>query len=79
MTQIEILSEFEKLPIKQQLEVLESALRILRSRLRERELPGEQTARPLPLAEAAQLLLSDYTLDDELTAFTVLDGEPFYA
>jgi hypothetical protein len=31
------------------------------------------------LAEAANLLLADYREDKELTGFTVLDGEPFYA
>ncbi len=30
------------------------------------------------LAEAAQLALDDYKNDKELTAFTALDGEPFY-
>ena len=33
----------------------------------------------LSLAEAASLLLSDYQEDQELTIFTALDGEPFYA
>ena len=31
------------------------------------------------LAEAANLLLADYEEDEELTSFTVLDGEPFDA
>lgn len=31
------------------------------------------------LAEAAEMLLADYTTDTELTAFTVLDGEEFHA
>lgn len=31
------------------------------------------------IAAAAQAFLEDYTKDDELTAFTALDGEEFYA
>jgi predicted CopG family antitoxin len=31
------------------------------------------------LADAAQALLSDYTQDSELTAFTALDGDDFHA
>ncbi|MDY6846636.1 MAG: hypothetical protein SVP52_05825 [Chloroflexota bacterium] len=31
------------------------------------------------LAAAAQALLVDYTTDEDLTAFTVLDGEDFHA
>ena len=31
------------------------------------------------MAEAAQVLLSDYQTDEELTAFTALDGEDVYA
>jgi hypothetical protein len=31
------------------------------------------------LAEAAEALLPDYTTGGELTAFTALDGEDFYA
>ncbi len=30
------------------------------------------------MAKAAQLMLADYSEDKELTAFTDLDGEPFY-
>ena len=29
--------------------------------------------------KAANLLLADYMEDEELTSFTALDGEPFYA
>lgn len=31
------------------------------------------------MAEAARALLSDYETDEELTAFTALDGEEFHA
>lgn len=31
------------------------------------------------MAEAAQYLLDDYMNDEELTAFTALDGEPIHA
>ena len=42
------------------------------------EMAQAQTGQ-LSLAQAADMLLSDYTTDAELTAFSVLDREDFYA
>jgi len=46
-----------------------------------REMLDEQIAKhqKSKLAEAAQALLNDYTTDEELLAFTALDGEDFHA
>jgi predicted CopG family antitoxin len=46
-----------------------------------REMLNEQIAKHQKsrLAAAAQALLNDYTTDDELLAFTALDGEDFHA
>jgi predicted DNA-binding ribbon-helix-helix protein len=46
-----------------------------------REMLDEQIAKhqKLRLAAAAKALLNDYTTDEELTAFTALDGEDFHA
>ncbi len=79
MTQGQILNEFRQLPLQQQLEVIQAALRILAEHLpvAEPRVNGSQMHRSL--AEAASYLLADYTADPELTSFTALDGEPFYA
>jgi hypothetical protein len=37
------------------------------------------TAAQKQMAAAAKLLLADYETDEELTAFTALDGEAFHA
>jgi hypothetical protein len=78
MTQTEILNEFENLPVKQQLEVMVAAVQILQKRFREIDRPLRTATRNLPLTEAAKVLLADYQEDQELTSFTVLDGEDFY-
>ena len=75
MTQTEILHEFERLPLKQQLEVIASAIRILQQRVPDSAQSVGPATPKLPLEEAAALLHSDYAEDEELTAFTVLDGE----
>ena len=75
MTQTQILTEFQKLPTSQQLDLLQAALDVLRkSWPRSPPVVGQPT-----LAEAAQQLLADYQTDSELTCFTALDGEPIHA
>jgi hypothetical protein len=46
-----------------------------------RDMVDQQLAerKKLALAAAAQVLLSDYQNDPELTAFSILDGEEFHA
>jgi hypothetical protein len=78
MTQTEILNELENLSVKEQLEVIAAAVQILQERFREIDRPVRAATKKLPLADAAKLLLADYVEDDELTNFTVLDGEDFY-
>lgn len=43
------------------------------------EYKGASSQKKQQLAAAAEALLSDYTMNDELTAFTALDSEEFYA
>jgi len=38
----------------------------------------DKQTRNRQLVEAAQIMLHEYENDDELTGFTVLDGEPIY-
>jgi len=67
MSAIDILTEIKRLPMSDQLMVAERtlhAVRIEEIRMRMRE--------------AAERLKHDYETDEELTAFTALDGEDFY-
>jgi hypothetical protein len=76
MTPNTLLQEFERLPTAEQLELIQAALRIVQAKFHQLE---ESPTEPSSLAQAAELLLEDYLDDPELTALTVLDGEPFHA
>ena len=67
MSTVDILLEIKKLPINDQLLVVEKALRNIR--LAERR---DQ------MRQAADIMRNDYLNDPELTAFTALDGELVY-
>ncbi len=67
MSTVDILLEIKKLPIDDQLLVVEKALRNIR--LAERR---DQ------MRQAADIMRNDYLNDPELTAFTALDGELVY-
>lgn len=79
MPQTQILNEFERLPLVEQLEVIQSLVRISARRAEEREQRACETEEHKHLTEAANLLLADYQEDKELTCFTALDGEAFHA
>jgi hypothetical protein len=80
MTQVEILREIKRLPLTEQLSVMEFLINTVREQLPASVLSA---ARPeikkLPLPEAAALLKEDYVSEPALTAFTALDGEGFHA
>jgi hypothetical protein len=80
MTQFEILRELKRLPLMEQLHVMEFLAKTLREQLPTSALPA---ARPeikkLPLPEAAALLREDYLLDPAVTAFKALESEGFHA
>jgi len=65
MEVLEIMRNVNRLPLPQQMLVAE---RIIHS-VRYREQP--------PMSIAAERLYEDYTTDENLTAFTKLDGEDF--
>lgn len=67
MSAVDILSEIKKLPMSEQLFVVEKALRIIR--LEERR---DQ------MRQAADSLRNNYLNDPELTIFTTLDSEPVH-
>mgnify|MGYP001076493626 CR=1 FL=1 len=79
MTQIEILEELKKITISERLAIVEAALRLIREDLQQVEQPLIRTERRRQLAAAAEALLPDYATGGELTIFTTLDSEDFYA
>ncbi|HID61684.1 MAG TPA: hypothetical protein EYP49_02890 [Anaerolineae bacterium] len=79
MTQIEILEELKRFTIPERLTIAEAALRLIREDLQQVKQPLTQAERKLQLATAAEALLPDYTASSELTVFTALDSEDFYA
>ena len=79
MTQIETLEELKKITISERLAIVEAALRLIREDLQQVEQPLIRTERRRQLAAAAEALLPDYATGGELTIFTTLDSEDFYA
>ena len=79
MTQTQLLQGFRQLSLSEQLEMIQAALRIIAQQMQAVEQGGNDTGQQSQLAIAAQQLVVDYTDDDELTNFSVLDGEPIYA
>ncbi len=67
MSALELISEIEKLPVPEQMLVVERAMHSIRV--------AEVQTR---MRQAAELLYNDYANDAELTAFTALDAEDFY-
>lgn len=62
----ELISEIEKLPIKERIYVVECTVRQIRKLQEENQMKA-----------AVEELYSDYSKDKELTAFTNLDSESF--
>lgn len=79
MTQVEIMEELKKFTIPERLTILEAALRLIREDLQQAGQSLTRTERKRQLAAAAEALLSDYAAGGELTIFTTLDSEDFYA
>ncbi len=78
MTKAEILDELKKLPPRERLGVVEAAIHLLREELQNTAQPTFRDEAKQQMADAAKALLQDYQQDDELTCFTVLDGEAFH-
>ncbi len=77
MSRTEILEELKKLAPAERLSVIEIALQQLRGDLERAEPARENEKKQLEFA--AEALFADYTTDDELSPFSVLDGEDFHA
>lgn len=67
MNTSEIINEINRMPISKRMYVIEMAIHSIR------KIENEDK-----LIEASNLLLSDYSNDKNLTAFTDLDFEDFY-
>ncbi len=79
MTQVEMLEELKRFTIPERLTIAETALRLIREDLQQVGQPLTRAERKRQLAAAAEALLPDYTAGGELTIFTALDSEDFYA
>ena len=78
MTASQLLEQLQKLAPWERLEVAEALIHELRSEMKaaSETKSGGSSSR---LAQAARELVPDYAGNAELTAFTVLDNEPFHA
>lgn len=79
MTQVQILEELKKFTISDRLTIVEATLRLIREDLQRKAQPVAQEEKRRQLAAAAEALLPDYAAGSELTIFTALDSEDFYA
>lgn len=79
MTQVEMLEALKRLSISERLTIAEAILRLIRDDLQPAGQPLSQAEKKRQLAAAAEALLQDYATGSELTTFTVLDSEDFYA
>lgn len=79
MTQAQLLHEFSQLSLQQQIEVLQAALQIVGQHVQVGQHSIKEASDHQSLAEAAASLVDEYQHDEELTSFTALDGESFYA
>ncbi|MFH0924899.1 MAG: hypothetical protein V1872_04590 [bacterium] len=80
MTQRQILEEMKKLGPSECLTIVEEVLHMIHNDLQKREKPViSLKKKKSQLQRAAESLLSDYSVHDELTIFTSLDSEDFYA
>ena len=79
MTQAQILEELKKFTISDRLTIVEATLRLIREDLQQEGQPLLWEERRRQLAAAAEVLLPDYAAGGELTIFTALDNEDFYA
>jgi len=73
MIETAVLKKLRQLPEAQEQEVL-NFIEFLEMKVSEKDVNVRKQ-----LAIAAEALLTDYQTDEELTAFTALDGEDFHA
>ncbi|MCC6725483.1 MAG: hypothetical protein IT258_13325 [Saprospiraceae bacterium] len=69
---VQLTEVFKQLSLSEKLQLIELFFRNIR------EEAMKQESADVKRRKAAESLLLDYTKDEELTAFTTLDGEPLY-
>jgi hypothetical protein len=79
MSQAALLEELKKLTVTERLTLIETALQQIRQDLQSEDRLSARAEKKKQLAAAAEALRQDYATDEELTAFTALDGEDFHA
>jgi hypothetical protein len=79
MSQTALLEELKKLTVTERLTLIETALQQIRQDLQSEDRLSVRAEKKKQLAAAAEALRQDYATDEELTAFTALDGEDFHA
>ena len=67
MRTLDLIKEIKRLPLQKQIYVIEKTIHSIRMQEDSNQ-----------MSKAANLLMSDYKTDKELTAFTNLDYEEFY-
>jgi hypothetical protein len=77
--QIEVLEVLKGLTTTERLTIIEATLDLIREDLQQIQQSRAWVGQRQQLATAAKALLPDYKAGGELTAFTTLDGEDFYA
>ena len=77
---MEILDEVKNFSVLDRITIVEDVLEIIREDIQKIDHPPTtRTGRKRQLLAAAESLLQDYEAGGELTAFTTLDDEDFYA
>jgi len=77
MPRAELLDELKDFAPAERLTIMETALKQLREELQHPARALTTADRKNQLFSAAEVLFADYAADNELTAFTSLDGEDF--
>lgn len=75
----EVMTVIEQLSLAERIAIMEETLRLIRQDMASNKPKKGVVEKKQSLADAAALLLSDYRTDKELTAFSALDSEDFYA
>ena len=79
MTRAQVISELKALSPEERLSIAEELLRLVKDDLRKATPRSRKHVRRARMRDASRALLEDYASEGELTAFTALDGEDFYA
>ncbi|MEW5694019.1 MAG: hypothetical protein AB1765_12070 [Candidatus Hydrogenedentota bacterium] len=77
MTTIEIINQLRRLNSDELINIIENAVAVLESKIQSSNKTKNRSKKQL--FKAAKKLVSEYKNNSELTAFTLIDGDEFYA